>query len=75
MLMGCDNPVIIHKFCSMLPAFVFQVHPVIPIEDVVRGELEGIGWRDTERQVSSRCSPGWRGIGPRCSRVYRTVKP
>ena len=41
-----DDPVTIHKFCSMLPAFVFQVHPVIPVEDAVRGELEVIAWRD-----------------------------
>ena len=46
MLMECDDPVTIHKFCSMLPAFVFQVHPVIPVEDAVRGELEVITWRD-----------------------------
>jgi hypothetical protein len=25
---------------------VFQVHPVIPVEDAVRGELEVISWRD-----------------------------
>ena len=46
MLMECDDPVTIHKFCSMLPAFVFEVHPVIRVEDAVRGELEVIAWRD-----------------------------
>src|SRR6185295_16208879 len=46
MLMECDDLVTIHKFCSMLPAFVFEVHPVIPVEDAVRGELEVIAWRD-----------------------------
>ena len=46
MLKECDDPVTIHKFCSMLPAFVFQVHAVIPVEDAVRGELEVIVWRD-----------------------------
>jgi hypothetical protein len=46
MLMECDDPLTIHKFCSMLPAFVFQVHPVIRVEDAVRGELEVIAWRD-----------------------------
>jgi hypothetical protein len=30
----------------MLPSFVFQVHPVIAVEDAVRGELEVIAWRD-----------------------------
>ena len=29
MLVECDDPLTIHKFCSMLPAFVFQVHPVV----------------------------------------------
>jgi Protein of unknown function (DUF3303) len=40
MLMECDDPVTIHKFCSMLPAFVFEVHPVGKLkahEDVVDG--------------------------------------
>jgi hypothetical protein len=46
MLMECDDPVTIHKFCSMLPAFVFEVHPVITVEEAVRGELEVIAWRD-----------------------------
>src|SRR3954463_14714891 len=46
MLMECDDLVTIHKFCSMLPAFVFQVHPVIPVEEAVKGELEVIKWRD-----------------------------
>ncbi len=46
MLVECDDPLTIHKFCSMLPAFVFQVRPVIRVEDAVRGELEVIAWRD-----------------------------
>jgi hypothetical protein len=46
MLMECDDLVTIHKFCSMLPAFVFEVHPVITVEQAVRGELEVIAWRD-----------------------------
>jgi hypothetical protein len=29
-----------------LPAFEFQTHAVIPIEDAVRVELEAIAWRD-----------------------------
>ncbi len=37
MLMECDDPVTIHKFCSMLPAFVFEVHPVITVEEAGRG--------------------------------------
>src|SRR5436305_14924159 len=46
MLMECDDPVMRHKVGSMLPAFVFQLHPVIPVDDAVRGELEVIAWRD-----------------------------
>jgi hypothetical protein len=46
MLVECDDPVTIHKFCSMLPAFVFEVHPVIRVEDAIQGELEVIAWRD-----------------------------
>jgi len=46
MLVECDDPLTVHKFCSMLPAFVFEAHPVIRVEDAVRGELEVIAWRD-----------------------------
>jgi hypothetical protein len=46
MLVDCDDPLTVHKFCSMLPAFEFQAHPVIPVADAVRGELEVIKWRD-----------------------------
>src|SRR5271157_4539409 len=46
MLADCDDPVTVHKFCSMLPAFVFEARPVIPIEDAVRVELESIAFRD-----------------------------
>lgn len=46
MLVECDDPVTVHKFCSMLPAFMFEARPVISIEDAVRGELEVMTWRD-----------------------------
>src|SRR5437763_4785798 len=46
MLADCDDPVEVHKFASMLPAFEFQARPVISIEDAVRGELEVMAWRD-----------------------------
>jgi hypothetical protein len=46
MLLDCDDPTAVHKFCSMLPAFVFEARPVIPIEDAVRVELESINFRD-----------------------------
>jgi hypothetical protein len=45
-LMDCDDPLEVHKFCSTYPAFVFKAHPVIPVEDAVRVELEAIEWRD-----------------------------
>src|SRR3954469_2327749 len=46
MLLDCDDPAAVHKFCSMRPAFVFEARPVIPIEDAVRVELEAISFRD-----------------------------
>jgi hypothetical protein len=41
-----DDPVTVHKFCSMLPSFVFETRPVIAVEEAVRGELEVMAWRD-----------------------------
>jgi muconolactone delta-isomerase len=49
MLLDCDEPTAVHKFCSMLPAFVFEARPVIPIADAVRVELEAIAFRDELR--------------------------
>ena len=46
MLVDCDDPLAVHKFCSTYPAFEFQARPVIPVEDAVRVELEAIDWRD-----------------------------
>jgi hypothetical protein len=46
MLVDCDDPLTVHKFCSMLPAFVFEARPVVAVEDAVRVELEVIDWRD-----------------------------
>jgi hypothetical protein len=46
MLADCDDPVTVHKLCSMLPAFEFQARPVIPIEEAVRAELDVMAWRD-----------------------------
>ena len=62
MLMECDDPLTIHKFCSMLPAFVFQVHPVVPIEDAVRGELEPLPARRTCQ--NGQAEPGARRFLP-----------
>jgi muconolactone delta-isomerase len=46
MLLDCDDPLAVHKFCSMLPAFEFQARPVVPVTDAVRVELEAIAFRD-----------------------------
>ena len=46
LLVDCDDPLAIHKFCSTFAAFEFQARPVIAIEDAVRAELEAIAWRD-----------------------------
>ena len=44
--MECDDPLEVHKFCSMLPAFVFEARPVVPVMDAVRVEQEAIVFRD-----------------------------
>ncbi len=46
MLVDCDDPLTVHKMCSMLPAFEFSARPVVPVMDAVRVELEMIAWRD-----------------------------
>lgn len=46
MMLDCDDPLEVHKLCSMLPAFTFEVRPVVPVMDAVRVELEVIDWRD-----------------------------
>ncbi len=46
MLLDCDEPLQVHKFCSMLPAFVFEARPVVPVMDAVRVEQEAMAFRD-----------------------------
>ena len=46
MLVECGDPLTVHKFCSMLPAFTFEARPVVPVMDAVRAELEVMAWRD-----------------------------
>ena len=51
MLVDCDDPLTVHKFCSTLPAFVFEARPVVPVMDAVRVELEAIAlarWAQTQ---------------------------
>lgn len=47
MLADCDDPLTVHKFCSMLPAFEFEARPVVPVADAVKAELEVMDWRDS----------------------------
>jgi muconolactone delta-isomerase len=46
LLVDCDDPLTVHQFCTMLPAFEFQARAVVPVEDAVRAELEVMAWRD-----------------------------
>ena len=46
-LLDCDDPLEVHKFCSMLPAFEFQARLVVPVADAIRVELEAMAWRDS----------------------------
>src|SRR5258708_36907508 len=46
MLVECDDPLTVHKFCSMLPAFTFEARPVVQVEYAVRAELEIMAWRE-----------------------------
>jgi hypothetical protein len=50
MLLDCDDPLAVHKFCSMLPSFEFQARPVVPVKDAVRVELEAIAFRESLQQ-------------------------
>ena len=50
MLVNCDDQLLIHQLCTMLPAFEFQVRPVVPVEDAIRAELEIMAWRDNLKQ-------------------------
>jgi hypothetical protein len=50
MLVDCDDPLTVHKFCSMLPAFKFEARPVVPVEDAIRVELEAMAYRDGLKQ-------------------------
>jgi muconolactone delta-isomerase len=46
LLVDCDDPLEVHKFCTMLPSFEFQARAVVPVADAVRAELETMSWRD-----------------------------
>ena len=46
MLVDCDDPLMVHQFCSMLPSFVFEARPVVPVTDAVRVEQAAMAFRD-----------------------------
>src|SRR5712692_1295508 len=46
MLVDCDDPLPVHKFCSMLPAFEFQARPVVAVVIEVWVKLEVMAGRD-----------------------------
>jgi hypothetical protein len=46
MLLDCNDPLAVHRFCSTFPPFEMQARPVVPVMDAVRGELEAIAWRE-----------------------------
>ena len=46
MLVECDDPLQVHKLCSMLPAFTFEARPVVPVMDAIRVEQEAMAFRD-----------------------------
>src|SRR5947209_20232020 len=45
MLVDCDDPTAVHKFCSMLPAFECEPRPMSPVENATRVKLETMPWR------------------------------
>ena len=49
MLVECDDPLTVHKFCSMLPAFVFEAHLSVPRIRLVRkiSDLQEPAFRST----------------------------
>jgi hypothetical protein len=46
LLVDRDDPLTVHKFCSMLPQFTMEARPVVDVQDAVRAELEVMAWRD-----------------------------
>ena len=54
MLLDCDEPAAVHKFCSMLPAFVFEARPVIPIDGRRARRARGDGLPRRTEEKSER---------------------
>jgi hypothetical protein len=47
MLLDCDDPAAVHKFCSMLHRVCFKAQPIIPINDALCVELDSIAFYDS----------------------------
>ena len=66
-LVDCNDPLEVHKFCSMLPSFTFEAHPVVPVTDAARVELEVMAWRDGLKSLGksrgTNLSPAGAGWG------------
>ncbi len=60
LLVDCDDPLAVHKFCSTLPAFEMQARPVIAVEDAVRVQCQRGASLDGSTGISHRKS----GAGP-----------
>jgi len=71
MMLDCDEPLAVHKFCSMMPAFVFEARPVVPVMDAVRVELEAIAFRDGLKTNNRRPAALPRGNRQRLPRKVR----
>src|SRR3984957_19837459 len=55
MMVDCDDPLTVHKFCSTLPSFVFEARPVVSVMDALACStflerrykpVKGGGWLD-----------------------------
>jgi hypothetical protein len=44
LLVDCNDPLEVHKFCSTYPALEFQARAGVPVQDAVRVELEAMSW-------------------------------
>ena len=78
MLVDCDDPLTVHKFCSTLPAFVFEARPVVLVADAVRVELAHRLARGSERKVTAILDKGASGScapSPPTGRPNERVSP
>src|SRR5437660_12790706 len=53
MVMECDDPLEVRKFCPMLPASTFEARPLVPVAAPIRVELESMSCREGLRSQYS----------------------